>query len=267
MFGFVSPGASSVADSLGARGLTDLHALAQLHADGWGWAGIGRPGERPEVVKSMMPAEQDASFQAALDSSRHAAMLHLRWATVGIGVEQTNTHPFVAGDITFEHNGALKPIDTMRALLSPRSRAALTGATDSEMYFALILELVPHEASVPAAVARAARTIRQEFPVASLNAMLLTPEHMIVVHSSARSALDEIDLVEAAQFELPDEHAEDYFALRWSRTEDGTVLVASSGLSEESWAPLPTDTVMAISLTDGSIQMLALDATAEEVTA
>jgi glutamine amidotransferase len=87
------------------------------------------------------------------------------------------------------------------------------------------------------------------------------------VHSSARSALDEIDVVEAAQFELPAEHAEDYFALRWSRTPDGTVLVASSGLSDPSWAPLPVDTVMAVSLADGSIQMHSLIPTATEETA
>jgi glutamine amidotransferase len=264
MFGFVSSGTSSVSDALGDRGLADLHSLAQLHADGWGWAGIHGPGTRPEIVKSMLPAESDASFPAALGSDRLAAMLHLRWATVGIDVEQTNTHPFLVDGIAFEHNGALKPIGKMRELLSSDSLATLTGETDSEMYFALILEYVPQEASVPEAVTRAARTIRQEFPEASLNAMLLTPDHMIVVHSSARSALDEIDLIEAAQFELPDEHAEDYFALRWSRTSDGSMLVASSGLSQESWEPLPVDTVMAISLADRSVQMHSLTATKEE---
>lgn len=264
MFGFVSPGTSSVSDALGGQGLANLHALARLHADGWGWAGIERAGLPPEVVRSMLPAESDDSFPVALRSTRHAAMLHLRWATVGIGIQQTNTHPFLAEGIAFEHNGALKPIDTMRGLLSPKSRETLTGATDSEMYFALILELIHQEASVPAAVARAVQIIRRAFPEASLNAMLLTPDHMVVVHSSARSALDEIDLAEAAQFDLPDEHAEDYFALRWSRTADGTVLVASSGLSEESWPPLPADSVMAISLADGSVQLHSLTATTEE---
>lgn len=265
MFAYAAPGLSSAEVELESQGITSLSALAQLHADGWGWAGVGGDNAvLPAVTKSALPASTDPRFSTALTLPARAAMVHLRWATLGLQIETDNTHPFLRDGITFEHNGSLKPLDRMRSLLSADSVSALEGETDSEMYFALIREQSTRGMSLPEATVAAARQIRARFAASSLNAMLLSPRHLIVVHSSAKSVLDSEDLVEAAQFDLPDEHADDYFALRWKRKDDGTVVVASSGLSEPDWAPIPPETVMVVTLADCSVEMLPLFAETTE---
>jgi glutamine amidotransferase len=259
MFAYAAPALTNAEDELESHGVASITALARLHADGWGWAGVGGDNPLvPEVTKSPLPASTDPNFVSALALPARAAMVHLRWATLGLQIEADNTHPFLHDGISFEHNGSLKPIERMRSLLSEDSLARMQGMTDSEMYFALIREHSAHSDSLPEATVAAARQIRANFPASSLNAMLLSPRHLIVVHSSAKSVLDAEDLVEAAQFDLPDEHADDYFALRWRRKKDGTVVVASSGLSEPDWEPIPAETVMVVSLADCSVQMLPL---------
>lgn len=259
MFAYAAPLLSSAELELESHGIASLTALAQLHADGWGWAGVGGDNPvLPAVTKSALPASEDPDFSSVLAVPALAAMVHLRWATLGLQIETDNTHPFLRDGVTFEHNGSLKPLDRMRSLLSADSIAGMEGATDSEMYFALIREYSAAGRTLPEATVAAARRIRSNFPVSSLNAMLLSPRHLVVVHSSAKSALDVEDLVEAAQFDLPDEHADDYFALRWRRKADGTVVVASSGLSGPDWEPVPAETVMVVTLADCSVEMLPL---------
>ncbi len=93
------------------------------------------------------------------------------------------------------------------------------------MYFALIQEQLAAGASLPDATARVARRLREAFPLSSLNAILLDSEQLVVVHASARSVLPADDFEEITQLGgLPDEHNEDYFALRWKRAADSTVL-------------------------------------------
>lgn len=262
LFAYVAPETSAADVQLGAAGLEGLRSLARLHGDGWGWAGALRPGDEPEVRKSPLSAADDESFSAALHEEAHAAMVHLRWATSGLPVEHCNAHPFRAGDIAFEHNGSLKPIERARALLSPEAQASMTGDTDSEMYFALIREAVAAGRTLPDAVLDVVRRLRVEFPVSSLNAILLDRDVMVVVHASARSALPAGDLEEIEEIGgLPDEHNDDYFALRWLRKSDGTVLVGSTGVADPSWDALPAESVNIIRLDDRTAQTVLLDPT------
>lgn len=260
LFAFVSPGSSSVRRELGDDGMERLVSLARLHGDGWGWAGVETPGATPVVRKSARSAVEDPAFEAAATAEVRAAMVHLRWATAGIEIADRNAHPFQVGDLAFEHNGSLKPIEAARALLSPESAAAMTGETDSEMYFTLIREQIALGRTPLEATARVARRLREAFPLASLNAILLLPDQMIVVRASARSVLSDDDVEEIALHpHLPDEHNEDYFALRWKRQADGTILVGSTGVADFDWEPLPPESVTAIRLGDRTGTTVALD--------
>jgi glutamine amidotransferase len=252
LFAYVAPRTSAVDRELGARGLDSFISLAQVHGDGWGWAGVSEVGDGPSVYKSVESAAKDSNFGTSLAVGSRAAMVHLRWATSGMDIEEGNTHPFLSDGISFEHNGSLKPVECARKMLSAESLANMVGHTDSEMYFALIREKKAAGLDLPDAARAAASDLRRAFPLSSLNAILLTSEELIVVHANAHSVLTEEDVTEIMQFDLPDEHAEDYFALRWLRRPDGTILVGSTGVAEPDWLPLPAESVTTITLADGA---------------
>lgn len=260
LFAYIAPESSTADAELGPDGWDGFVSLARLHGDGWGWAGVSHAGEAPVVEKSPASAAKDPRFSETLRTPVQAAMVHLRWATAGIPIEACNAHPFRGGDVAFEHNGSLKPIERARALLSPTALASMTGDTDSEMYFALIREKIGQGASVEDATVDVVRRLRDEFPTASLNAILLDRDTMVVVHASARSALVGDDLEEIARVDgLPDDHNDDYFALRWLRKPDGTVLVGSSGVALRSWDALPAESVTVIRLADRAARTIMLD--------
>jgi len=252
LFAYVAPTASAAEAELGPAGVESFVSLAQVHGDGWGWSGIAGPGDAPAVQKSVRSAAEDEAFPPALAVRARAAMVHLRWATLGLGVQDDNTHPFLADGIAFEHNGSLKPLDRVRSMLSAGSIGGMRGETDSEMYFALIRERAATGLPLAAAALDAAGRLRAAFPSSSLNAILLDAEELIVVHASAGSALDAEDIAEILSYDLPDEHAEDYFALRWRRKEDGTVLIGSTGVAGPDWEALPPESVTTIRLADGT---------------
>lgn len=262
LFAFVSPELSTARAALGAGGIESLLSLARLHGDGWGWAGVRDPGADPMVNRSPLSAASDPAFDAALAIPAHAAMVHLRWATAGLPVNECNAHPFEADGIAFAHNGTIKPLDDLRALLSPESSATLAGTTDSEMYFALIREQVATGLPLREAAAHVAHRLRELFPLASLNALILDREHLLVVHASATSILTDHDLARLAPMaaQLPDEHNEDYFALRTRRGADGSIVFASTGVAAEGWTALPTESVIAIRLEDLHTSTVALSA-------
>lgn len=264
LFAYVSPDASTTDRELGEDGIESFLTLARLHGDGWGWAGIRRLGDAPDIHKSPLSAAGDPEFRTTLATPGCAAMLHLRWATLGLPVELCNAHPFRRGDTSFEHNGSLKPIERIRAMLTPAALAEMTGDTDSEMYFALIREQQASGLSLPEATLHVARRLREAFPLASLNAILLDREQLVVVHASARSILPDDDIAEIAELGgLPDEHNEDYFALRWKRSPDGTVLVSSTGVAGEGWQTLPAESVTSVRLDDRTAHTVALRVPAE----
>jgi predicted glutamine amidotransferase len=232
--------------------------LARVHCDGWGAAWVERPGAAPHVRTSERSAERDPAF--ADQHAGHAAvagLLHLRWATLGLRVSPENTHPFLADGVAFAHNGSI-PADALADLLEPAHLAGLRGTTDSERYFALIRQVRATGMDLAAAVRRTVTVLALRAPRASLNALLLDETSLIAVHASARSALppDDIELCRTAG--LPQDHLDDYFALRIRHTPDG-VQIGSTGFGQEGWEPLPADSVTTVRLADLSVGIEPLD--------
>jgi predicted glutamine amidotransferase len=261
LLGVVSTAPVAVSDAVGAHVLKDFVALTKIHGDGWGVARVGHAGQDPEVQVSAGSALDDPAFVVATTEVRSAASLvHLRWATSGIAVRPENSHPFLADRIAMAHNGSIKPTGPLDALLDPAIVSTLAGTTDSERYFALIRQHRRDTPDLAEAVRSAVAQLRDVYPEASLNALLLGDDRLIAVHAHARSRLPQEDIEEITAADLPAEHLEDYFGLRWARTDAKTVIVASTGFGDLDWQPLPPESVTAISMRDLSMTVLPLAA-------
>jgi predicted glutamine amidotransferase len=259
LLGVVSATPVSPARAVGDQVLADFVALTKIHGDGWGVARVRLPGHDPKIEVSAGSAADDPHFAAATHDQRSAAsMVHLRWATSGLAVQPANSHPFLADRIAMAHNGSIKPIGQLDELLAPGIAATLRGTTDSERYFGLIRQ---HRASAPdlaEAVRRAVSQLREVFPTASLNALVLGEDQMIAVHAHARSRLPDEDIAEITAADLPAEHLEDYFGMRWARTDQDRLVIASTGFGDLDWRPLESESVTAISMYDLSMTTLPL---------
>lgn len=259
LLGVVSSSPISVSDAVGASTLKDFVALTAIHGDGWGIARTASPGRQPIAEVSASSALDDPAFASATnDVAAAASLVHLRWATSGLAVEPQNSHPFVADGIAMAHNGSIKPMDSLNQLITPEMAATLAGTTDSERYFAVIRQ---HRHSAPTlaeAVRRAVAQLRGLYPEASLNALVLGEDQLIAVHAHAHSRLTTEDHAEISATDLPAEHLEDYFALRFARPDDRTLVIGSTGFGDLDWQPLPPECVTSVSLLDLSLDMLPL---------
>ncbi len=259
LLGVVSTAPIAVSDVVGAHVLKDFVALTKIHGDGWGIAHVGHAGQAPKAEVSAGTALDDPAFVAATRDHRYSASLvHLRWATIGIAVQPQNSHPFLADGVAMAHNGSIKPTAALDQLLNPSITATLAGTTDSERYFALIRQHRPDAPDLAEAVRRAVAQLRDLYPDASLNALALGEDQLIAVHAHARSRLPDDDIEEITAAELPAEHLEDYFALRWVRPAEGTLVVGSTGFGDLDWQPLPPESVTAISMRDLSMTVRPL---------
>jgi predicted glutamine amidotransferase len=116
-----------------------------FNADGFG---VGwYPAEMspfPCVVRTITPAWAShnlASLGLAISSSRVFA--HVRAASPGLAVQETNSHPFQHGRFLFMHNGTVKGFRAIRRRLQQSlpdwAWESILGTTDSEHAFALFL--------------------------------------------------------------------------------------------------------------------------------
>src|SRR3954451_2390340 len=261
LLGVVSAVPVSIADAVGDDVLKDFLALTKIHGDGWGVASADHVGDNPQVRVSAGTALDDPAFSSATHDPRStAAVVHLRWATNGLAVQPRNSHPFLADGLAMAHNGSIKPMGPLDGLLERDVAASLRGTTDSERYFALIRQHRRTAPDLAEAVRRAVAQLRQIYPDASLNALLLGEGQLIAVHAHARSRLLDEDIEEISATDLPAEHLEDYFALRMARPADGIVVIGSTGFGDLRWEPLQPECVTAIPLDGMAVYVLPLAA-------
>lgn len=250
LLGVISAEPISVEDAVGAHVLKDFVALTKVHGDGWGIAAADGDAE-PLVHVSAASAVDDPAFITHMrDWRADASIVHLRWATSGLAVQPQNSHPFLADGLAMAHNGSIKPADPLEALLDPAVAATLRGTTDSERYFGVIRGHRARTAVLAKAVRDAVAELRTRYPDASLNALILGEGQLVAVHANARSRLSVEDAAEITAADLPAEHLEDYFGLRWARSDTGALVVGSTGFGDLDWQPLPPESVTAISLHD-----------------
>ena len=108
LLAFVSDKPTTFADVLGDAWPSFVQ-LSHWHRDGWGMAWLQDGTIR--ATKEPVAAFRSAQFEKAVAHPSRAAILHLRWATPGMPVDLTNTHPFVDAPqgVAFIHNGSVGP--------------------------------------------------------------------------------------------------------------------------------------------------------------
>lgn len=126
-----------------------------LNGDGFGVAWYAPELEpTPALFRSITPAWSNRNLQHLARVVQSPCILaHVRAATAGSGVDETNCHPFVRGAYAFMHNGDVGGFAALRRRfaerLSDAAYAALDGTTDSEHLFALFLDRLAAAGSAP----------------------------------------------------------------------------------------------------------------------
>ena len=214
------------------------------------------------MKRSMRPAYDDPEFGVLAGRALSAVgFVHLRWATSGLAVAPANTHPFLAGGWAFAHQGSIPSPERMDALLGPKWRARRLGTTDSERYFLCLLQAVERQGDLVAGIRRAVSDVSAACGAASLNALLLSESSLVVVHGRAdlEPPLDELMEAVATPDDIPPEHLDKYFRIRYRRLGDD-VVVTSSGLTEEGgWEELPPCSILQVDLAERSIAVHGFD--------
>ncbi|WP_159078235.1 class II glutamine amidotransferase [Salinibacterium hongtaonis] len=229
LLGFVSRTETTIPDALG----TDFEAFtalsAGLHADGWGLAAENASGRTHAIAAEA--AHSSARYAAAFSGTRTtSAIAHLRAATLDLAVAERNTHPFIHGNLSFAHNGSIREVAAIEPLIDADLRATLQGETDSERYLlALVSEM--RRSSVVDAVRTVAEQLGDVADEASINALLLTPDELIIVADDPAKA--------------PAFLGADYYELSYTVTDDYTA-VASSGWEREGWHRVPERSVLTL---------------------
>lgn len=254
LLAYAAPHETTVARVIGEMNTDTFQHMSRVHRDGWGtaWVASHADGERDvESIRLSTPGRTDPILSTVLaDAPSIARLAHLRLATGTFKRSQQNSHPFLDDGIAFAHNGTIIPVERIRALLEPEFAAGVEGETDSELYFALVRQNAARLGSLRPAVFETVRTLRREFPDASLNAIIISPDDLIAVRASSTTHVTEDTFAELGidTTDLPIDHTDEYYRLSMRRLADGTTVFSSTGIDLEGWTEVPDDTVTHIDL-------------------
>lgn len=221
LLGSVSRVPMTVDEVLG-EGRDAFVELATRHGDGWGHARSDGPGHL-DTVRSPQSALTDPGFAAAASGPPAlAALTHLRWATLGLGVCDENTHPFTDGRVAFAHNGSIDPPEVLDQLVHPDLAGLRRGTTDSERFFLALLSRLSRQDETDALVDVVRDVAALAAGARSLNCMLLTPRALYAVSSHD-----------------PDtDEGPDYYPILYRRTPDAVVVSSTGWAAGAGWSPL-----------------------------
>jgi predicted glutamine amidotransferase len=257
LLGYCSLGSTPVANLLTEEGLRGFTALSAFHGDGWGMAWYNT--DEPHVQKSTRRAEDEPDYRRLTHRALgDIGLVHLRWATPGLGIGYHNSHPFRYGPYTLAHNGAVHPQDRLGEMLPAEWERRLTGTTDSERYLLHIMwRLERRGGDVVAAIADTVASIANRYAVNSLNAILLSPDKLYAISWHDPARLPEAELRRRGMAGTPEEIA-GYFHLAYRMTADA-VVAASSGWPQPGWTVLANQSVLVVDRATLDMSVFSID--------
>jgi predicted glutamine amidotransferase len=222
--------------------LADFVELSKEHKHGWGLTTCASIGGIQERERDLAPAVESSLFaDVASTKATDGALVHLRLASKGLAVDLSNNHPFIHGDISFMHNGTIRPASSIEHLVDAQLLTQLTSTTDSERYFFAILTKAK-ELGLIEAIAATVKEIAATADYTSINSITLTPDFLI--------AVCQFNVAEQSEWTVPF-----HYELRFTK-EDGAIKVASTGWGHDDWMPLTNGKMLVVNRADLSYKIL-----------
>ena len=250
----VSDENATIAQALGQTQLNEFTKLSHFHSDGWGAAWAGQD-HRVATYRNDVEADSDPRYREFVEAEHsHAFAVHLRLASPNLAVSPRNSHPFVINGIAMMHNGGIGPIEQLEGMLDKESLAHVEGDTDSERYFAFVMQCVRERGDFDEGLIHAVTTLKHTFPGRSLNALFLRGEtiYVVNVHEGARINWSKFPEKER---HLPWHHDQSrYYSIGIERANNALV-VASAGIRDGEWEPLNDETIYALDRTQGKVRI------------
>jgi ergothioneine biosynthesis protein EgtC len=243
----------------------------RLNGDGFGLAWYA-PDIRPEpaLFRSVTPAWSNLNLLSLARVVQSGAILaHVRAASPGMVVTESNCHPFASGPFAFMHNGHVGDFARLRRPLrrglSDAVYDRIEGTTDSEHLFAMFLERVSRQTGTDPADS-IARALEQTIS----DVLALARQHGSGDVSYLNLAVSDGRTLVAARF--TDGPAEDALSLYLHRgqryvcrgdvcemlpagTGGGSVMICSERLSDEpGWQPIPVNHLV-VARPDRSVEL------------
>jgi glutamine amidotransferase len=250
--------------SLVAQSSTSEEMSQPFNGDGFGvgWYAPEIDSE-PCVVKAAVPAWSSTNAKSLSTKIRSGHVFaHIRGASPGMAVQQSNCHPFSFGPFLFMHNGSVEHFARLRRRLqqglSDRAFESIQGTTDSEHAFAVFLDAIgdPNarrtaddlRAALVATIARLTELARGVDPAACLylNFAVTDGTHTVASHYSAGTKLTASLYYSAGARYVVD--GDDGDMLDTDAAMFGAVMVASEPLTRrpEDWKAVPANHTLTI---------------------
>lgn len=241
LLGFVSESETNFSQLLG-NSFENFIQLSKVHSDGWGLANHDH--RNTSLVRETQPALSSNKFTEITNSlESNGALLHFRWATPGLAVNEENTHPFSFKGVSFIHNGSFTPITALDSMIDVAYKINIKGDGDSERFFYFLLTEIDKYGIVEG-IRSGILKMQKKINYSSLNCMILSDELFIVV-------------AEFNPDRIPPQFSEDYYELRFKQS-GRDVVVASSGWDQTNWTSLTNHSMLIIDRKNLSTRVIAL---------
>ena len=231
-------------DQVVGNNFKEFIKLADDHCDGWGIAST--TSNKASLYKEPVAATKSATFTEQLEKHKSkAALLHLRWATEGMAVNENNTHPFTYEDLTFIHNGSITPPTALDSVINKKYLQLAKGNTDSERYFLYLLTQIDKHGFVEG-VKAGLTYIKNNCTFSSINMMIINEAYFIAACIYNQDKIPQKFINDT-----------DYYHLKYTKR-DGQVVVASSGWNQDGWHEIPNGSVIIVDKKNSALTLIRL---------